>query len=1233
MAIPKERHVRTCAQHLPGHGSLSLGNNTNRMSDQQGKSRQSLHSSSSSSQGDFSTNPLHDPGIRSLGDRLLSGLESDNDEEDEKEFEEEIRFADSFDESDQDQSVTVTERAEFIAGEEQDQRTWYERSEEALARQEPDGEKGDHFQLSERQARSLERGGKGRAFYTSFNPNPAQLLEDDPERYKRCQLKIEGSHRAKAKALDKSSKYTEILIDGRSKAGRTYMDDVVVIEILAEPHNNRRLQQVKGASAIDESMEKMAHGKVVGLLKRVNFAGVEHPVLFCTLDEMEGHLMKPLCKTVPKIHVMNDGVCRKYPALKKNMIEIKRLADDGSVQHKGFFNVQPDKREQYVFKVVILAWSQQDIYPLGMVLEARISGRDYDGGLEILSMQQCVPKHFPRAAVEDVRTVLQQVTVKMGREDLTGERLFTIDPPGSRDLDDAISIKMEGPHYVIGVHIPDVAAVVKKGSGVDLEAKKRGVTFYPINRGPHPMLPEPLSHGKCSLLPDEERLAFSVIFRFDSSFNRVGEPVVKRTVIKSCQQLTYEEAQSVIDNQPLSHIMSSVQSDIQQIYKITSMSREARRKKSILFIPFEDPRFSDMERVKNNIEAHAMIEELMILTNWYIASRLCKQPRLRNMMLVRCHKVPTWEELKQWEEREGHVSNLVMQLQGQHVSPNNTLSLDNLISQGGPAHQNQPVVVQSAVWTKLCQHLEHGEVEEARRLACMDALHPRQCLACNSWMDMMDTAQYRCLYGLNGLDMHHFGLGLDIYTHFTSPLRRYADLHVQRLLHADLDGQGVGCTPEEVMELSQQLNSAMFRRKAFDKGCFALRVADSLQQQPLVFRAYVESMDVNHLNLHVPSLQAISARRQELAWSMLGVSTQPELITDTALKQDSVTVQWNRRIYDEKQNCPGNLVLVRKHLSRQNAGNSPSTVTVRPDLLSKSVKEQDWIKILQMLTSNSQHCLSRIPQPQSTIQSEADSMSSEMGGGMVSYHPVQYQRVYKRGQIVQIQMSAEPNKGMLKPRVDILHTANNACVCKQHLSNPVLTFTQFATRPTRDQEFSTYREYVKAWMPLLEMEACVGAVRNTGGFVINNVPVSMKSRTSSSMLYRGSFSLTAQFCASRHISIGGKTVTSTGEVKDRCHNIFPLDYLCLRYWMPCSSAVISRVKQSEVSEAVDKDFTWLAHASVVHVAHQGQEAEDGGHLVVSFVLSPTSPEPPPQLLEKGGARMTIELLLKSDVDR
>ena len=1235
----------------------------------------SAHSYSPAGSGLSAPVQPHGAAASASEDSLLhSDFLDDTDDEDDDVYDEDrdIHFVDEDDEDDDEDYCEERGDAEEAArnvstveagAEEADQQDWFEKSEDAIADGEANEMEGGDIDISDRLASNLEKGGEGRSFYPDFDNDLEQLLSTNPNKYKRCQLKIERAHRSIAKVLDKGSKYTEILIEGRSKAGRTYMDDEVVVEILAEPGRNRGLQQAKGASStgVDEAVEKLAHGKVVGLLKRVNFANVEHPVLFCTLDEMEGHLMLPLCKTVPKIHVMNDTVRRKYPALKKNRIEVKRITADGNVEHRRFCNVQPDKREQYVFKVVILAWRQRNIYPLGAVLDFYISGRDYSGGLKVLSMQQRVPKLYPRDAVEHTKTLLQQTPLtKTGREDLTGERLFTIDPPGSKDLDDAVSIKKEGPHYVTGVHIADVAAVVKKGSGVDLEARRRAVTFYPLDRKPHPMLPEPISHGKCSLLPGEERQALSVFFKFDENGRQVEEPVVKKTVIKSCAQLTYEEVQKVINEDTRVDIESAVQADICQLHKITSKLRESRQKLSMFFVPFEDPRLSELEKMNDHMDAHSLIEELMILTNCYIATRLTRRPRLHDVMVLRCHKAPTYEELAEWRDKEGSVSNLVMQLQGKKVSPDTRLSLDTSTTRGGPARQ-QNVVVQSEVWVKLCRHLEQGEMTEARRLAFMDAVHPLQCLAASHWMDLMETAQYKCSYGLNTPDRRHFGLDVDVYTHFTSPIRRYADLHVQRLLHADLDGKRPDCTPDDVTELCQHINGATSRQKAFGKGCMALKVAESLQRQPLVFRAFVESVDTEQLTLCLPSLLKVSDRKQELPFSMLGVSCQPELVTDTMLRQDSVTVQWNRRIYNETKTCPHELRLAWLYLEKQDENTStpqregdkknekkkknPMVIYINPEQLSKSVTHEDWKDILKSLVPMTERRWQRVPQPvpriprpaegkATTYYVEVDHMSSEKGDGTVSLRPVQFRRVYTAGQVVQVQMSAEPKKGMLKPRVEILHTARNASVCTQHFSDPVLALTRFAKRATRDQNFSNYQDYAQAWMPLLEMEAAVAAGNSDGGVVIENVSVKIKTQTQSNSLpYRGTFKLKAKFCFDRCIEFGGKSADTIEEKEFTSDNSFPLDYLCLRYKMDCSDIVVSRVKQSEVSETVDRQFTWLAHASVVRVNHKNKKQADGGDLVVTFVLSSSSPRPPPEFMEENGARVSMEILPKSDVDR
>jgi hypothetical protein len=255
--------------------------------------------------------------------------------------------------------------------------------------------------------------------------------------------------------------------------------------------------------------------------------------------------------------------------------------------------------------------------------------------------------------------------------------------------------------------------------------------------------------------------------------------------------------------------------------------------------------------------------------------------------------------------------------------------------------------------------------------------------------------------------------------------------------------------------------------------------------------------------------------------------------------------------------------------------------------------------------------------------------------------PVQYKREFKQGQVVQLQMSAKPCKGVLTPVVEVLQLARNASLCTQHISDPVMSLTSQATRSTRQHNFtcSSFTEYHRAWMPLLEMEAAVGACDCDGGVIIDNVRVVFKSEKTSSggAIFKGSAKLSAAFCFNRCIELGGKSVESIQQEAIQSERAFPLDYLCLRYTCktePSDSLVRSGLlKKSTLSETADSHhYTWLAHASLVNVAHRRRKTTEGT-LEITFILSPSSPLPPPELVSGNGDKLTLEILPKSQLDR
>ena len=402
-----------------------------------------------------------------------------------------------------------------------------------------------------------------------------------------------------------------------------------------------------------------------------------------------------------------------------------------------------------VVVVRITSWGDRKRGPAGEV--EKVLGKLKDPGVDVLAVAYGheLPLAFP-SEVEEAADRLRKRGVRAEhlteRVDLRGQLIFTIDPPDAKDHDDALSIRRgEDGLWEVGVHIADVSHYVDEGGPIDQEAFKRGTSVYLVDRV-IPMLPESLSADLCSLRPHEDRMAVSLLLRMDDDANVRGHELV-RSVIRSAHKLSYDDAQAILDGK--GSVSDEVDSAVRDLAGLARTLRRKRAERGSIDFDLPEARVvlntegepTDIRKVLR-LEAHRLIEDFMILANETVdrAARGRKLP-----FLHRIHEAPEGDRL---ERLQTFLGGLGVRIPGQPSSK---------------------------------------DLQEA--IAQFDD-RPEENLVSTVVLRSMKQARY------SEKPLGHFGLATDHYTHFTSPIRRYSDLEVHRLLtRAFVDGEKL---PEEL---------------------------------------------------------------------------------------------------------------------------------------------------------------------------------------------------------------------------------------------------------------------------------------------------------------------------------------------------------------------------------------------------------------------------------------------------
>ncbi|MBZ9730669.1 ribonuclease R [Salegentibacter sp. JZCK2] len=410
--------------------------------------------------------------------------------------------------------------------------------------------------------------------------------------------------------------------------------------------------------------------------------------------------------------------------------------------------------------VEIEEWPEKADSPFGKVVQVLGVPGEHNTEIHSILAQYGLPHEFPKE-IEDfadqIDTSIQPEEIKR-RRDMRDVLTFTIDPEDAKDFDDALSFqKLDNGNVEIGIHIADVAHYLQPGTILDDEAYERATSVYLVDRVV-PMLPEVLSNNACSLRPNEEKYTFSAVFEIDKNTKVVNE-WFGRTVTYSDARFAYEEAQQIIDTEkgeiPAEvsiqdqgyTVKDEIVEAVLTMNKLAKRMRSARMRQGAISFDKVEVKFQlDEENepigvyFKTAKDANKLIEEFMLLANRKVAEFIGKRDE-KKTFIYRCHDEPDEEKL---------------------------VSLNSLVSRFGHGLNLKNRKTVSSSLNQLLQDVQ-GKKEQ----------------------NLIDTLTIRTMskayYGTENIG--HYGLAFDYYSHFTSPIRRYPDVMVHRLLQRYLDNQ------------------------------------------------------------------------------------------------------------------------------------------------------------------------------------------------------------------------------------------------------------------------------------------------------------------------------------------------------------------------------------------------------------------------------------------------------------
>lgn len=427
------------------------------------------------------------------------------------------------------------------------------------------------------------------------------------------------------------------------------------------------------------------------------------------------------------------------------------VPDDRSITQDVFISKTDTMNAEDGMKVVvkITKWPEKRRSPEGKIVE--ILGRKNDPGVDVLSVIRSynIPEEFPKKVIREAENIEEKISSEetSGRIDLRHLNIVTIDGEDAKDLDDAVAVeKLDSGDYILYVSIADVSHYVKEGSELDKEALNRGCSVYFIDRV-IPMLPHRLSNGICSLNPSEDRLTLTVKMKIDKNGNVVDHDIFE-SVIRSKERMTYTNVYKILEgnDDELKERYKDLIEDFNNMRDLAKILLERRKRRGSVDFDFEEAKIIvdekgkpvDIVKVERNI-AHRIIEEFMLVANETVAEHM---HWINVPFVYRVHEHPDMEKLMAFNKFIHNLGYHIKGIGGDEIHPK---ALQELIKQVRGKNE------QRIVETLLLRSLKRARYSPE--------------------------------------DLGHYALATQYYTHFTSPIRRYPDLIIHRIIKENIHGK------------------------------------------------------------------------------------------------------------------------------------------------------------------------------------------------------------------------------------------------------------------------------------------------------------------------------------------------------------------------------------------------------------------------------------------------------------